>query len=100
MFVYNNPKKIKAIDLFFIFFQKNVFNGTALYFVLYILRCGPIHWKGNVILTKFSSLEIVILAASDENFIKLTSFPFLCTSYWLMLFVTKATWILFYSILF
>ena len=44
----------------------------------------PKHWNGNVvILTKFSSvaaLEVVILttfsAASDENFIKMKTFPF------------------------
>ena len=47
----------------------------------------PIHWNENVvILMKFSSLaalEVVILttfsAASDENFIKMKTFPFQCT---------------------
>ena len=47
---------------------------------------SPIHWNENVvILTKFSSLaalEVVILttfsAASDENFIKMKTFPFQC----------------------
>ena len=46
------------------------------------------HWNGNVvILTKFSSvaaLEVVILttfsAASDENFIKMKTFPFQCSN--------------------
>ena len=45
------------------------------------------HWNENVIiLMKFSSLaalEVVILttfsAASDENFIKMTTFPFQCS---------------------
>ena len=58
-------------------------------------RCFPVlsrhwlpqlHWNKNVvILTKFSSLtalEVVILttssAASDDNFIKMKTFPFLC----------------------
>ena len=48
----------------------------------------PIHWNENlVIFTKFSSLaalKVVILttcnAASDENFVKMTSFTFHCTS--------------------
>ena len=47
-----------------------------------------IHWNENVvILTKFESLaalEVVILttssAASDENFIKMKTFPFQCCS--------------------
>ena len=50
------------------------------------MAAGDLHWNENVvILTKFSSLaalEVVILttfsAASDENFIKMKTFPFQC----------------------
>ena len=71
-------------------------NGTVLYLDLPVhdihqwsigVDDYTLHWNGNVvILTKFSSLaalEVVILttfsAASDENFIKMKTFPFQCT---------------------
>ena len=55
---------------------------------LCIVHSSLVHWNENVvILTKFSSLaalEVVILttfsAASDENFIKMKTFPFQCVS--------------------
>ena len=56
---------------------------------LLAIREGDPHWNENVvILTKFSSLaalEVVILttssAASDDNFIKMKTFPFQCIGY-------------------
>ena len=61
--------------------------GRSLVDAWCLIDAKPLHWNGNVvILTKFSSLaalEVVILttfsAASDENFIKMKTFPFQCT---------------------
>ena len=58
------------------------------HFKTILIRCGPLcHWNGNVIiLMKFSSLaarEVVKMttysATSDENFIKMITFPFQCS---------------------
>ena len=72
--------------------EQNVVQKTLPYFAYMGLKTNhyiyviDLHWNGNVvILTKFSSvaaLEVVILttfsAASDENFIKMKTFPFQC----------------------
>ena len=68
---------------------------------VYIVKCINVHiekvsceqhyWNGNVVLTKFSSLAALKVtkmttssAASDENLIKMTTFPFqwLCYVEW------------------
>ena len=68
----------------------SLLTAVILYDLKHPQRCAPLyvsllrHWNENVIiLMKFSSLaalEVVILttfsAASDENFIKMTTFPF------------------------
>ena len=62
--------------------DRQMLNVREVYFVgakrsfVYGMVNIPLHWKENVTLTKFSSLEgpkVIILIASDENFIKTTA---------------------------